>query len=69
MKSPESPKKWIVDPEAASVVKDIFHMALEGKGDEAIARNLQERQIMTPTYIQYHMRDDYVDFLKQRVKN
>lgn len=50
MKSPENPKKWIVDPEAAPVVKDIFHMALEGKGDEAIARNLQERQIMTPTY-------------------
>ena len=50
MKSPDNPKKWIVDPEAASVVKDIFRMALEGKGDEAIARNLQERQIMTPTY-------------------
>ena len=50
MKSPDNPKKWIVDPEAAPVVKDIFRMALEGKGDEAIARNLQERQIMTPTY-------------------
>lgn len=32
MKSPENKKKWIIDPEAAAVVKDIFKMTLEGKG-------------------------------------
>ena len=31
IKSPDNPKKWIVDPEAAQVVRDIFKMALEGK--------------------------------------
>ena len=43
MKSPENKKKWIIDPEAAEVVKDIFKMTLEGKGAETIARILQER--------------------------
>ena len=42
MKSPENKKKWIIDPEAASVVKDVFKMCLEGKGNETIARILQE---------------------------
>ena len=30
-KSPDNPKKWIVDPEAAPIVKDIVRMCLEGK--------------------------------------
>ena len=42
MKSPENKKKWIVDPEAAPVVKEIFRMYLEGKGMDTIARILQE---------------------------
>ena len=46
MKDPENKKKWIIDPEAASVVKDIFKMCLEGKGNETIARILQERQVL-----------------------
>lgn len=48
MKDPENKKKWIIDPEAASVVKDIFKMCLEGKGNETIARILQERQVLIP---------------------
>ena len=48
-KSPDNPKKWIVDPEAAQVVKDIFRMCLEGKGNETIARTLQEQKVLTPT--------------------
>ena len=48
MKDPANKKKWIVDPEAASVVKDIFKMCLEGKGNETIARILQERQVLIP---------------------
>lgn len=49
IKSPDNPKKWIVDPEAAAIVKDIFKMCLEGKGNETIARILQERKVLTPT--------------------
>ena len=48
MKSPENKKKWIIDPEAAAVVKRIFRMALEGKGNETIARILQEDKILAP---------------------
>ena len=48
VKSPENKKKWIIDPEAAAVVKDIFRMTLEGKGAETIARILQERKVLVP---------------------
>lgn len=48
MKDPKNKKKWIIDPEAANVVKDIFKMCLEGKGNETIARILQERQVLIP---------------------
>lgn len=48
MKSPENKKKWIVDPEASKVVKDVFRMALEGKGNETIARILQENKVLVP---------------------
>ena len=43
MKSPENKKKWIIEPEAAQIVRDIFRMCLEGKGSETIARILRER--------------------------
>ena len=48
MKSPENKKKWIVEPEAAQIVRDIFRMCLEGKGNETIARILQERKVLVP---------------------
>lgn len=48
MKSSENKKKWIIDPEAATVVKSIFKMCLEGKGNETIARELQESEVLIP---------------------
>lgn len=48
MKSPENKKKWIIDPEAATVVKSIFKMCLDGKGNETIARELQENEVLIP---------------------
>lgn len=48
MKSPETKKKWIIDPEAATVVKSIFKMCLDGKGNETIARELQENKVLIP---------------------
>lgn len=47
-KSPENKKKWIIDPEAATVVKSIFKMCLDGKGNETIARELQENKVLIP---------------------
>lgn len=48
MKSPTDKKKWIVDEEAAKVVKSIFKMCLDGKGNETIARELQENKVLIP---------------------
>ena len=46
MKSPGNKKKWIIDPEAATVVKSIFKMCLDGKDNETIARELQESEVL-----------------------
>ncbi len=48
LKSSENPKKWVIDPEAAEVVLKIYKMALESKGNETIARILQENQVLVP---------------------
>ena len=48
MKSAENKKKWVIDPEAADVVKSIFKMCLEGKGNETIDRTLQEQKVLVP---------------------
>ncbi|HZJ77996.1 MAG TPA: recombinase family protein [Clostridia bacterium] len=48
MKSQENPKKWMIDPEAAAVVKDVFRMCIEGKGNETIARILQDNKVLVP---------------------
>ena len=48
MKSPENKKKWIIDTGAAEVVRDIYRMCLDGMGNEAIAGELQRREILIP---------------------
>lgn len=48
MKFPENKKKWSIDPEAAEIVKSIFKMCLDGKGNETIARILQEQKVLIP---------------------
>ena len=49
VKSIENKKKWIIEPEASTVVRDIFKMCMEGKGNETIAHILSDRKILTPT--------------------
>ena len=48
MKSPENKKKWIIDPDASQIVKSIFRMCIEGKGNEAIAHVLQVNKVFIP---------------------
>ena len=48
MKDPMNKKKWNIDNNVAQVVRDIFRMCLEGKGNETIARILQENKILVP---------------------
>jgi len=48
MKDPDNPKRWIVDDEAAQVVKCIYGMTLDGMGTEQIASQLEWEEILTP---------------------
>ena len=48
MKDPDNPKRWIVDDEAAQVVKRIYGMTLDGMGTEQIAAQLEREEILTP---------------------
>ena len=48
MKAPDNPKKWIVDEDAAKVVRQIYAWCLEGKGNETISRLLQESETLVP---------------------
>ena len=49
VKDPNDPKKWIVDEEAAKVVKRIFSLCMEGRGPSQIAKLLQEEKVLTIT--------------------
>lgn len=48
MKSPNNPQEWIIDEEAAEVVKEIYRLCLEGYGTSQIAKILQREKILTP---------------------
>ena len=48
MKSVENKKKWVIDPEAAEIVRRVFRLCIEGKGNETIARMLQEDKVLVP---------------------
>ena len=47
-KDPDDPKRWIVDEEAAQVVRRIFRMTVDGYGTEQIATILSEEKVLTP---------------------
>lgn len=48
IKDSNNPKRWIVDDEAAQVVRRIYSMTLEGYGTEQIAAQLEKDEILTP---------------------
>ena len=49
IKDPEDKTHWIVDEEAAKVVKEMFHLCMQGFGPTQIAKELTKRRIMNPT--------------------
>lgn len=50
MKDPDNPKKhWIVDDEAAAVVRQIFAWCMEGYGPSQIAKKLKDAKVECPT--------------------
>ena len=48
IKGPNDPKHWIVDEEAAQVVRRVYSMTLEGFGTEQIATQLEKDGVLTP---------------------
>ena len=50
IKNPDDPRLWVIDPEAADVVRRIYDMALEGYGLAEIATDLGADGIVNPTY-------------------
>lgn len=49
MKDPENPKRWVVDEEAAQIVRRIYTMSLGGLGTEQIAAELTRSKVPTPS--------------------
>ena len=50
IKNPDDPRFWIVEPEAAEVVRRIYCMALEGYGLAETATRLAANGVVNPTY-------------------
>lgn len=50
IKNPDDPRFWIVEPEAAAVVRRIYNMALEGYGLAETAAALERDGVFNPTY-------------------
>ena len=48
-KNPEDNKDWIIDDEAAQVVRHIFNLCMEGRGPMQIAKQLKEEKVLNPT--------------------
>ena len=49
-KDPDDKNHWIVDDDAAKVVKYIFQLCIEGYGPTQIAHKLKDEGIFTPSY-------------------
>ena len=49
VKDPENPRRWMVDPVAADVVKRIFNLCMEGRGPMQIANQLKADKVLTPS--------------------
>ena len=49
IKDPEDKTRWIFDEEAAKVVREAFHLCMQGYGPSQIAKEFTNRRIMNPT--------------------
>ena len=52
MSSPDKKDFWIIDEEAAAIVRQIFQLTMQGKGLFQIARYLTDSKVPVPAY--YH---------------
>ncbi len=50
IKNPDDSRFWVIDPEAAAVVRRIYQMALDGYGLAETAAALEQDGVLNPTY-------------------
>ena len=50
VKNPDDPRFWVIDPQAAAVVRRIYQMALDGYGLAETAAALEKNGVFNPTY-------------------
>ena len=48
VKDPEDKSRWIIDPEAAEVVREIFSLCVQGYGPTQISKELTRRKVENP---------------------
>ena len=65
-KDPQDKHQWLIDEEAAAVVKRIYQMAVNGDGPAVIARKLREDHIEKPsvylaTLLNYSVKNDELE--------
>lgn len=65
VKDPADHNHWLVDEEAAEVVRKIFHLSMEGHGPYLIAHKLTESKILTPMH---YYAEKYHQALPSRVR-
>lgn len=54
-KDPEDPSHWLIDEEAAAVVRRIYRLSIEGYGPKQIADILYEEKVERPSwYLEHH---------------
>ena len=49
-KDPDDPDLWIIDEEAAAVVRRIYQLIIEGNGPMQVARILKDEKVERPSY-------------------
>lgn len=49
MKDPDSKKHWLIDEEAAEVVRKIFDLYINGMGTKTIAKYLESNGVLSPS--------------------
>lgn len=48
IRDPEDGQHWIIDEEAAQIVREAFHMCMQGFGPSQIANEFTRRKVLTP---------------------
>ena len=54
-KDPDDHDRWIIDEEAAAVVRRIYQLIIQGYGPSQVARILTDKKIERPSYYKFHI--------------